>query len=99
MKTVTMRELLASKRDAKVLKKLLQLNVGVSYKTNGILGSKWTIGCCEPTLEWVQWVRLHVADIDQEAKTFGLINWLDTKLSLKLDWTRHFANCPTGPML
>lgn len=97
---ITMRKLLTSKSDAKVLRKLKQLNIGVHYGSNAILGSKWTIGCHEPTLEWVRNVRKNIANIDETCKRFGFEkSWLDKRLKLELDWTRHFGVGPTGGII
>lgn len=96
---ITMRILLATKKDSAILRKLRQLNIGVSYTTNDIFGSKWTIGSHEPTIDWIQKIRNEVETIDENAKRFGWISWLDRPITLQLDWTRHFGDCPTGPMI
>ena len=103
---ITMRKLLATKRDGAILKKLQQLNVGVSYDSSrSILGSRWTIGSIEPTLEWVQWVRAHQKYIDEMAAIFGWQSWLDRRIRLELNWMTtfgyrkgHSEGSPTGPM-
>lgn len=97
---ITMRKLLAAKNDAKVLRKLQQLNIGVSYQIlGGICGSKWTIGATEPTLEWVKIVRKNIHIIDDFCNLIETESWLDIRLTLQLDWSRHFGTCPTGPMM
>ena len=93
----TLRELCMNKKPGAILRKLNQLNIGLSNTVPGGWASKWSIGYHEPTLDDVVYIQKCVKSA--AADDALLSRAIDSNLSLQLDWTRHFGSCPTGPML
>ena len=94
---MTLRELCEKKSASKVVRKLNQLNIGLSNTVYGAWASKWSIGYHEPTIEDVQ--ELQKMLNSKAGDSILLSQSVDMKLSLQLDWSRHFGDAPTGPML
>lgn len=93
----TLRELCMTKKPGAILRKLNQLNIGLSNTVPGSWASKWSIGYHEPTLEDVVYIQKCVRSTAGDSAL--LSNAIDSTLSLQLDWSRHFGECPTGPMM
>jgi hypothetical protein len=94
---MTLRTLCQQKSASKVVRKLNQLNIGLSNTVYGAWASKWSIGYHEPTIEDIQCLQKMLSSKDGDSSL--LADGIDMKLSLQLDWSRHFGDVPTGPML
>lgn len=83
-----------TKKPGAILRKLNQLNIGLSNSVYGGWASKWSIGYHKPALEDIVTLKKLI----EEDSTL-LCNAVDHKIKLQLDWSRHFGSCPTGPMM
>ena len=93
----TLRKLCMTKKPGAILRKLNQLNIGLSNTVPGSWASKWSIGYHEPTLDDVVYIQKCVKSTAADDTLLSCA--IDDTLSLQLDWTRHFGSCPTGPMM
>lgn len=90
---MTLRQL-AKKSPSTIRKRLTQLNIGLSNKVYGAWASKWSIGYHEPTIEDIIVLKNLIARGSVLCSTA-----IDTELTLQSDWTKHFGQTPTGPMM